>query len=156
MSTPSNHFMRRAVALARANIAAGGRPYGAVLVRGDEVIAEAVNENHLEHDPTAHAELLAIRRAGKKLGTTSLKDCVVYASGQPCPMCLAAMHLSGIPRAYFAYSNEDGAPYGLTTAHIYEQMTRPFDQQRVELRPHRPEGESGLYAEFVGREGAKR
>src|SRR5688572_7088440 len=81
---------------------------GAVLVRDGEVIARAVNRIHETGDPTAHAELVAIREAAQALGRPRLDGCVVYASGHPCPMCLAAMHLCGIAAAYYAYSNEDG------------------------------------------------
>ena len=138
-------FMREAIALARANIRAGGRPFGAVLVRDGEIVARATNEIHQSQDPTAHAELLAIRRASQALGSARLDGAVIYASGHPCPMCLAAMHLCGIGRAFFAYSNEEGEPYGLSTAAIYAEMTRPPAGQSLPLRPLEPAGEHGLY-----------
>ncbi|MCY1341677.1 Guanine deaminase [compost metagenome] len=138
-------FMREAVALARANVEAGGRPFGAVLVRDGQVIARAANETHLDQDPTGHAELLAIRRASQVLGSPRLDGCTIYASGHPCPMCLAAMHLCGVSAAYFAYSNEDGEPFGLSTAAVYAQMARPPQEQALPLRPLRPAGEVGLY-----------
>ena len=75
------------------------------------------------HDPTAHAELLALRHAGNHLRQTRLEDCVVYASGQPCPMCLAAMRMAGVTRAVYAYSNADAEPYGLSTASIATGFT---------------------------------
>ncbi|AYC33153.1 nucleoside deaminase [Pseudomonas cavernae] len=139
-------FMREAVALARANVDAGGRPFGAVLVRDGRVIARAANEIHLDQDPTGHAELLAIRRASQVLGSPRLDGCVIYASGHPCPMCLAAMHLCGVSAAYFAYSNEDGAAFGLSTAAVYAQMEHPPQEQSLPLRPLLPQGEQGLYA----------
>lgn len=141
-------FMREAVALARANIQAGGRPFGAVLVRDGRVIARAVNEIHRSQDPTAHAELLAIRQASRNLGSPRLDGCVIYASGHPCPMCLAAMHLCGIRAAYFAYSNEDGEAAGLSTARIYAEMARPPQAQSLPLRQLRPAGEDGLYQDW--------
>ena len=127
-------FMREALALARDNIHAGGRPFGAVLVRGGQVIARAVNEIHVSNDPTAHAELQAIRQASQVLGQPRLDGCEIYASGHPCPMCLAAMHLCGIERAWFAYDNDEGMPYGLSTTAVYAQMARPPQQQSVALR----------------------
>ena len=142
---PNDEFMREALALARAHIADGGRPFGAVLVRDDRVIARAVNEIHRDQDPTAHAELQAIRQASHSLGSARLDGCVIYASGHPCPMCLAAMHLCGIEAAYFAYSNEDGAPFGLSTAPVYAQMARPPQDQSLPLRRLRPADEQGLY-----------
>lgn len=138
-------FMREAIALARTNVEAGGRPFGAVLVRAGEPIATAVNEIHLTQDPTAHAELLAIRRASAALGSPDLSGSVIYASGHPCPMCLAAMHLSRVDAAFFAYSNDEGEIYGLSTSGIYAQMRKEPQAQSVALRPLRPAGEEGLY-----------
>ena len=141
-------FMREALTLARDNIQAGGRPFGAVLVHQGQVIARAVNEIHLTQDPTAHAELQAIRQASQVLGRPRLEGCEVYASGHPCPMCLAAMHLCGIERVWFAYSNEDGEPYGLSTAAVYAQMTLAPQQQSLPLRPLKPADEDGLYQQW--------
>ncbi|MGE8149886.1 nucleoside deaminase [Pseudomonas vancouverensis] len=130
-------WLQRAVDLAHDNVAQGGRPFGAVLVANGQVLVEAVNQIHLTGDPTAHAELLAIRAASRQAGTR-LNECVIYASGQPCPMCLAAMYLSGISRVVFAASNEVAEPFGLSTAKIYEQMTLPLTEQKlaVEYRQH--------------------
>src|SRR5690606_15271222 len=89
-------FLREAIALALANSARGGRPFGAVVVRNGEVIATGVNEIAITNDPTAHAELLAIRAASKALGSPDLSGCTVYASGHPCPMCMAAMRMAGV------------------------------------------------------------
>ena len=139
-------FMREALTLARDTVQAGGRPFGAVLVHQGRVIARAVNESHSSNDPTTHAELQAIRQASQVLGRPRLDGCEIYASGHPCPMCLAAMHLCGIERAWFAYDNAEGEAYGLSTAAVYEQMTRPPQQQSLPLRPLKPAGEEGLYA----------
>src|SRR5262245_7295597 len=98
----SPDFMREALALAHANVAVGGRPFGAVLVLDGETIARAANYFHDTNDPTAHAELLAIREAAQRLGKPRLDGCEIYASGHPCPMCLAAMHLCGVSTVYFA------------------------------------------------------
>lgn len=147
----TERFMRRAVELARANIAQGGRPFGAVLVRDGQVLAEAANGIHLDHDPSAHAEMLAIRRASAALGTPRLDGCTIYASGHPCPMCLAAMYLSGVGEAWYAYSNEDGAPYGLSTTAVYERLMAGPASPGSGLRQLRPEGEDGLYREWAQR-----
>lgn len=137
-------FLQRAVDLARDNVERGGRPFGALLVKDGEVLAEAVNEIHRSGDPTAHAELLAMRAASRVLGPR-LDGCVIYASGQPCPMCLAAMHLSGVSRAVFAIANEEGEPFGLSTAGIYQQMALPLAQQRLPVL-HLPQaGATALY-----------
>lgn len=146
-------FMREAIAIARANIAAGGRPFGAVIVRDGQEIARAANLIHVSHDPTAHAELLAIRQASRVLQSPRLDGCVIYASGHPCPMCLAAMHLCGVAAAQYAYSNEDGEPYGLSTAAIYAQMALPPAAQSIALKQARPQGEDRLYEEWAARRG---
>ncbi len=144
----AEHFMREALDLARANIRAGGRPFGAVLVYQGQVLARAVNEIHSTQDPTAHAEMQAIRKASHALGQARLAGAEIYASGHPCPMCLAAMHLCGIERAWFAYDNTEGEPYGLSTAAVYAQMARPPQQQSLPLRALKPSGEAGLYLEW--------
>ena len=130
-------YLQRAVQLAAHNVAAGGRPFGAVLVKDGHVIAEAANAIHLSQDPTAHAELLAIRAASQQLGP-HLEGCVVYASGQPCPMCLSAMYLCGVERVVFAASNEMAEPYGLSTAAISQQVGLPIDAQRLPIQ-HLPD-----------------
>ena len=141
--------MREAIVLARDNIVRGGRPFGAVVVRDGEMIARAANRIHDSGDPTAHAELLAIREAAQILGSTRLDGCVIYASGHPCPMCLAAMHLCGIEAVYYAYSNEDGEPYGLSTAAIYAQMALAPQEQTLPVRALRPQDEAGLYEQWA-------
>lgn len=127
------HYLQRAVALAASNVAAGGRPFGAVLVKDHQLIAEAVNSLHISQDPTAHAELLAIRSASQRLGTR-LDGCVIYASGQPCPMCLSAMHLCGISRVVFAATNQQGEPFGLSSAAVYQQMALPLSEQTLPVQ----------------------
>jgi len=137
----AERFLREAIDLARENVRKGGRPFGAVLVKDGAVIATGVNEIHTTQDPTTHAELQAIRAASRALGSPRLDGCVVYASGHPCPMCLSAMHLTGIREVTYAYSNDDGEPYGLSTAAIYAELSKPLDLQslRIAYMPVRPE-----------------
>ena len=94
-------FLCEAIELAHANVEKGGRPFGAVVVKDGEVIATGVNEILSTNDPTAHAELTAIRAASQKLGSPDLQGCAVYASGHPCPMCMAAMRLAGVGEVVF-------------------------------------------------------
>lgn len=132
------NFLQQAIDLALANVRdAGGRPFGAVIVKDGAVIATGVNEIGATGDPTAHAELSAIRRAAQVLGTPRLDGCVVYASGQPCPMCLSAMYLTGIGAVRFAYSNADGEPFGLSTASVYAELAKPLEGQAMDVR-HEP------------------
>ncbi|KAF1010501.1 MAG: Guanine deaminase [Pseudomonas fluorescens] len=135
--TQDQRHLQRAIELARDNVARGGRPFGAVLTRNDEPLAEAANEIHLGGDPTAHAELLTIRAASRQLGPR-LDGCVIYASGQPCPMCLSAMYLCGVSRVVFAASNAMAEPFGLSTAAIGAQVGLPLSEQRLPIE-HRPD-----------------
>ncbi len=146
-----SRYLREAIDLARANIGKGGRPFGAVVVRGDQVIASGVNEILATNDPTAHAELMAIRAASRALGSPDLSGCAVYASGHPCPMCMAAMRLAGVRKVAYAYSNDDAAPFGLSTAAVYEDLAKPFAEQSMSIChiPVRTAGHPDLYAEWV-------
>ncbi|AKU97691.1 tRNA-specific adenosine-34 deaminase [Labilithrix luteola] len=141
-------FLDHAVRLARENVARGGRPFGAVLVERGRVIATGVNEIFRTNDPSAHAELQAIRSACAALGRPRLDGCVMYASGQPCPMCLAAMHMTGFAEVVFAYSNAEADPFGLSTARTYAEMAKPLAEQAIAIRQQAPstiEGEPPLY-----------
>lgn len=149
-----DRFLHQAIELARANIARGGRPFGAVVVRDGEVLATGVNEILATHDPTAHAEMSALRAASRRLGSPDLRGCSVYASGHPCPMCMAAMRLAGVGRVAYAYSNEDGAPFGLSTAAVYEDLAKPFAEQSMDIR-HRPVAPPDLYAQWAQAQGRK-
>lgn len=141
MQTREDH-LRAAIALARQNVEAGGRPFGAVLVKDGAVVATGVNAIHASGDPTAHAELQAIRAACRELGTVRLDGCALYASGQPCPMCLSAMYLTGITEVAFAYSNEEGEAVGLSTADIYADLAKPMGERKLHCEhvPVRPNG----------------
>lgn len=147
-------FLAQAVDLAMANVIDnGGRPFGAVVVKNGEVIASGVNEIGATGDPTAHAELTAMRRAAQVLGAPRLDGCVVYASGQPCPMCLAAMHMTGVRAVRFCYANEDGEAFGLSTAPVYAQMAKPLEDQQIDIRQQSIAGDApSLYALWKARQ----
>lgn len=127
-------YLEQAIALALDNVEQGGRPFGAVLVKNGEVVATGVNRLLATRDPTSHAELNALRAASQVLGTPDLSGCTVYASGHPCPMCLAAMRMAGIGEVVFAYTNEDAEPFGLSTAAVYADLAKPFAQQSMTIR----------------------
>lgn len=145
--TEDKEFIEQAIRLAEQNIREGGRPFGAILVKDSQIVATGVNEMHLRPDPTAHAELLAIKAASAKLSLPDLSGTTMYASGQPCPMCMAAMRLAGVDTVIFAYSNEDGERFGLSTAEIQAELARPHDQQSMKIRhlPHHAKTEAHLY-----------
>ncbi len=128
-----NHsHMRRAIELSRQAINTNlGGPFGAVVVRGDLLVAEGFNRVTSSLDPTAHAEVTAIRTACAALGTHQLTDCEIYTSCEPCPMCLGAIYWSGITRIYFANSREDAAAAGFSDQFLYEEIPLPVEQRTV-------------------------
>ncbi|MEI4506926.1 nucleoside deaminase [Sphingopyxis sp. CCNWLW253] len=154
MVNDSETYLREAIALAYANAERGSRPFGAVIVRDGRIIARAANDVMETGDPTSHAELNAIRLASRSLGA-DLSGCTVFASGHPCPMCMAAMRLAGIKAVTYAYSNEDGEPYGLSTAAIYADLAKPFAEQMMDIRhlPVRLAGRPDLYESWHQRQG---
>ena len=130
-----NEFMDRAVKLAVENVQNGGSPFGAVLVKNNEILAEGVNELHVYHDVSGHAELLAIRRGQKKLQTNDLSDCVMYASGEPCPMCLSAMYYAGLTEAYFCQSREEAKEAGLGgEVDLYAEIAKPNSDRVLSMQ----------------------
>lgn len=128
-----NHsHMRRAIELSRHAINTNlGGPFGAVVVRGDLVVAEGFNRVTSSLDPTAHAEVTAIRAACTALGTYQLTDCEIYTSCEPCPMCLGAIYWAGITRIYFANSREAAAASGFSDQFLYEEIPLPVEQRTV-------------------------
>ena len=129
----ADQFLAQAIALARDNAVKGARPFGAVVVRDGVVLGSGVNDVAETLDPTAHADLQAIRAACRAVGSPRLDGAVMYASGHPCPMCLAAAHIAGIREVVYAYSLEDAAAYGLSSAPLYAELARPLDAQAVKL-----------------------
>lgn len=130
-----NKFMKRAVELAADNVRKGGQPFGAVLVKDGEIVAEGVNELHQKYDISGHAEMIAIRKAQHDLKTHDLSGYVMYASGSPCPMCLTAMSFSGITDIYYCASIEETAAAGLTaSAELYADLMKPADERRIVLK----------------------
>ena len=127
-------FIRRAIALAEASIEAGGGPFGAVVVHQGAVIGEGSNQVTASHDPTAHAEVEAIRNACKKLGGFSLENCTIYTSCEPCPMCLGAIYWARLDRIVYANDRHDAAAIGFDDRHIYEQLAKPIESQAIPVR----------------------
>ena len=152
--TQDERFMKEAIRLSAQAVAHGNEPFGAVLVKNDQILVEAVNSIHLTQDPTAHAELLAIRSASQQLGAR-LDGCVIYASGHPCPMCLSAMHLCGVSRVVYGASNEQGEPYGLSTAAIYQQMALPVGEQALPVLHLEQPAMVDIYRDWQARHGAR-
>jgi guanine deaminase len=128
----SEAFMRRAIDLSQEKMDANcGGPFGAVIVRGGKIIAEGWNQVTSSNDPTAHAEMVAIREACKAVGDFSLAGCEIYTSCEPCPMCLAALYWARIDRIYFGNTREDAAHIGFDDDFIYREFTVPEDKRAL-------------------------
>lgn len=124
--------MARAVQLSMDNVRSGrGGPFGAVVVRDAKIIAEGVNRVTATNDPTAHAEVLAIRQACAKLGVFHLEDCELYTSCEPCPMCLGAIYWAHVSRIYFANTAADAAEIGFDDSFLYSELKKPHLQRRI-------------------------
>jgi len=134
-----DQFMRRAVELSAQNVREGGEPFGAVLVKDGKVVAEGVNTLHETYDISGHAEMVAIRKAQKELQTHDLSGYIMYASGEPCPMCLTSMYMSGITEGYYCASIEETAEYGGlgTSVDIYADLKREREDRTVQMK-HMP------------------
>lgn len=123
--------MREAIKLSAESVRSGGGPFGAVIVRNGEIIARGENRVTVCNDPTAHAEVSAIREAAARLGTYDLSGCEIYSSCEPCPMCLGAIYWARLDRLYYASTRADAANVGFDDAHIYEEL--PLDPSQREL-----------------------
>ena len=111
--------------------AEGGGPFGAVIARNGEIVATGVNRVTDEHDPTAHAEVSAIRAACRKLNTFDLSGCEIYTSCEPCPMCLGAIYWAHLDRMYYGNNQHDAAEIGFDDAFIYEEIALKPEERRL-------------------------
>ena len=127
----SELFMRRAIALALENIRAGGGPFAAVIVKDNRIIAEGANRVTSTNDPTAHAEVVAIREACRVLADFQLCDCDLYTTCEPCPMCLGAIYWARPARIFYAATAADAAAAGFDDAFIYDEMKIPPAERRI-------------------------
>jgi tRNA(Arg) A34 adenosine deaminase TadA len=131
-SSPHSEFLRRAIALATRNVETGaGGPFGAVVVRDGHIVAEGVNTVTATNDPTAHAEVNAIRAAAKVLGAFTLAGCQLYSSCEPCPMCLAAAHWARMEAIFYGASAEDSARAGFDDAFLYDELRKNSIERKL-------------------------
>ena len=125
-------FMEKAIALATENVTSGrGGPFGAVIVRGGEIVATGTNLVTATNDPTAHAEVVAIRNAAAALATFDLAGCEIYSSCEPCPMCLTAIYWAHCDAIFYGNTSADAAEAGFDDAFLYEEIKRLLDQRRI-------------------------
>ena len=124
-------MMRLAITLSKRSVATGGGPFGAVIVKDDQIVSRASNSVTKTNDPTAHAEVNAIRKACRKLGTFDLSGCVLYTSCKPCPMCLGAIYWAHIDKYFFGNDAKDAARIGFDDNFIYEELALSPESRRV-------------------------
>ncbi|MBO7186650.1 MAG: nucleoside deaminase [Alistipes sp.] len=130
-SEDDRRFMQMAIDLSVINIEEGGGPFGAVIVRDGKLISKGANRVVPNNDPTAHAEVVAIRNACQALGTFDLSGCTVYTSCEPCPMCLSALYWAGIERICYANTKRDAAAIDFDDSFIYDQLRLDYDDRSI-------------------------
>lgn len=130
-SKEDEKFMQQAIDLSIENVANGGGPFGAVIVRDGEVIATGTNRVTATCDPTAHAEVSAIRAACAKLGDFKLTGCTIYSSCEPCPMCLSALYWAGVERIFYGNTKEDAKAVNFDDSFIYDQIALDYSERSI-------------------------
>ena len=128
-------FMRRAIQLAVANVKKGGGPFAALVVKEGVVVAAGVNRVTPTNDPTAHAEIVAIRNACRKLKSFQLTGCEIYTTCEPCPMCMGAIYWARPARVYYGSTKEDAARAGFDDSFIYRQLLLPRSRRAIQCIP---------------------
>ena len=134
--TREEQFMQEAILLSREGMTRNeGGPFGCIIVQGDTIVGRGNNKVSSTNDPTAHAEITAIRDACKNLGTFQLQDCEIYTSCEPCPMCLGAIYWARPLVVYYANNRQDAANIGFDDSMIYEEMTVSIENRRIPIIP---------------------
>ena len=129
-----NEFMLRAIELSISSAKDTGGPFGCVMVKDDKIIAEGSNKVTFSNDPTAHAEIVAIREACKKLNTFNLSGCDLYASCEPCPMCLSAIYWSHVDNIFYANSREDAKKINFDDSLIYSEISKKNEDRKIPIK----------------------
>ena len=132
-------LMRKAIALSVENVANGGGPFGAVIAKNGEIVSTGVNRVTSNCDPTAHAEVSAIRAACKSLNTFDLSGCEIYTSCEPCPMCLGAIYWAHLDRMYYGNNKSDAASIGFDDAFIYDELDLNIAERKLKSEVLLPE-----------------
>lgn len=125
--------MRKAIELSRENVANGGGPFGAVIAKDGEIVATGVNRVTASCDPTAHAEVSAIRAAASKLGTFNLSGYEIYTSCEPCPMCLGAIYWAHLDKVYYGNTKADAKAIGFDDSFIYDELALPLEKRHLKI-----------------------
>jgi len=145
-------FLREAIGVASENVAMGGGPFGAIVVLDGEIVARAANRVTARNDPTAHAEVEAIREACRILGTFQLEGCEIYSSSEPCPMCLGAVYWARPKAVYYANGREVALAAGFDDDHIYDEFLRPPAERRYPVTCLAIEGADEPFRRWAAKE----
>lgn len=135
ISEKDKEMMREAIRLANESVKNGGGPFGAVVVKDGEIVAGSANSVTVDNDPTAHAEVNAIRKACRKLGTFDLTGCTIYTSCEPCPMCLGAIYWAHLDCIYYANNRKDAAEIDFDDDFIYKELEKPMPERSTPILP---------------------
>jgi len=148
-------LLKKAISLAAEGMNRGGGPFGAIITRDGKIISRESNRVTLDNDPTAHAEILAIRSAAHQLGTWDLSGCELYTSCEPCPMCLGAVYWSGIRKVYYAATHNDARDAGFDDADMYHEFSLPEGERMIETRSDCREEVLEIFREWNAKENKK-
>jgi len=132
MTEKNDEFMKEAIRLALENVKNGGGPFGAVVVKNGEIVGRGVNRVTKNNDPTAHAEVNAIRDACSRLNSFQLIDCEIYSTCEPCPMCIGAIYWARPKKLYFASTKDDAAAIDFDDSFIYKELELPYEKRKIE------------------------
>ena len=157
MDQQDEYFLRKAIALAREGMTTGqGGPFGALIVKDGQIVGQGCNQVTSTNDPTAHAEVVAIRDACQNLDTFQLEGCTLYASCEPCPMCLGAVYWARPARIVYGAFHSDAAQAGFDDQFIYKELDRPREQRHIPMKQLLHNEAHAVFHEWVALEDRKR
>ena len=148
MNNKSKNFITRAIELSLASVKSNGGPFGCVIVKNNEIIAEGSNKVTIINDPTAHAEIVTIRKACKALNNFNLEGTEMYTSCEPCPMCLSAIYWSHIDKIYYSNTRLDAAKIGFDDNYIYNELSKQLSQRKIPMQQLNQENAIKVFKEW--------
>ena len=148
MNNKSKNFMTRAIELSLASVRSNGGPFGCVIVKNNEIIAEGSNKVTIINDPTAHAEIVTIRKACNVLNNFNLEGTEMYTSCEPCPMCLSAIYWSHIDKIYYSNTRLDAAKIGFDDNYIYNELSKQLSQRKIPMQQLNQEDAIKVFKEW--------
>ncbi|MDH5764555.1 MAG: nucleoside deaminase [Gammaproteobacteria bacterium] len=145
MSDLDTTFLKKSIEIATLSVNQGGGPFGAIIVKDDTIISTGNNQVTINNDPTAHAEIIAIRNACQTLASFTLEGCILYSSCEPCPMCMSAIYWSRLDRVVFAATEKDAAKAGFDDANIARELALPYTSRSIKVEHVKCEGHDACF-----------